>query len=113
MKIKHRIPAEAYFKSDPITPEYQREVDRSTAKSERREQDAQRRLASAQSRLAKALKIKAAPQRAHAVLVARELVELRRQELLAVQQVMQSSPSSASHRGTGHRKRPVPGMHTI
>lgn len=113
MKRRHRIPPEAHFVSDPVSPGYQAEVDRSMAKGAAREQAALRRLESAEARLVKAERIKARAQRERAVLVARELVEIRRQELLAIQREMSTSPSSARSRGIGHAKRPVPGMQTI
>lgn len=113
MKIKHRIPPEAHFVSDRVTPEYQAEVDRSTAKAEVREAAALRRLDAAMSRLAKAERIKAKGQRDRAVIAGRELVEVRRQELLLIQRQMSTAPSSARSRGRGHAKRPVPDMHTL
>lgn len=113
MKRKHRIPPEAYFVSDPITPDYQAEIDRSMAKSATREAAAIRRLEAAESRLVKAERIKAKAQRERAVLVARELVEIRRQELLAIQRTMSSTLASGAHRDKRHRHRPVPGMTTL
>jgi ABC-type Fe3+-citrate transport system substrate-binding protein len=113
MKIKHRIPPEAYFVSDPITPEYQAQVDRTMAKAAGREREAQRRLAAAEARLAKAQRIKPAPQRTHAVLVAQELVEIRRQELLTIQREMSGTPSSAQHRSKKQRHKPVTRMTTL
>lgn len=114
MRIKHRIPLQALeYRGAEITPEYQAEVDRSVARAENREAVAQRRLQAAEAKLAKAQKIKARAQRERAVLVARELVEMRRQELLAVQRQMNSAPSSARTRGRGHKKQPIPNMHTL
>lgn len=113
MKIKHRIPPEAYFVSEPITLEYQAEVDRSMARGAQREREAVRRLDVAIAKMAKAAKIKAKPQRSHAMLVARELVELRRQELLQLQRQMNASPSSAQHRSRTDRHKPVIPMTTI
>lgn len=49
MKITHRVPVRE-IGSDPITPEYQAEVDRSTAKLERAHAAALRRLEAATAR---------------------------------------------------------------
>lgn len=113
MKIRHRIPPEAHFRSDPVTPEYQAEVDRATAKSERRAAYAELRLQAAQAKLENALRIKKKAQRERAVMVALELVEVRRQELLQIQRQMTQSPAAAANRGNGHGKRPVPGMQQL
>lgn len=113
MRIRHRIPREAVRLSDPVSPEYEAQVQLHTARGVQREREAQRRLAAAEARLAKAQQIKAKPQRAHAILVARELVELRRQELLAVQRSMQGAPASAEHRNKREHHRPVIPMRTL
>jgi len=112
VKIRHRIPPEALHRSEPISERYQAEVDAATGRGERRYRDAQRRLERAEAKLVKAEWIKAKPQREHAILVARVLVELARQELLALQRAMSYSPASAEHRGTG-RHRPVVPMSTL
>ncbi|HET6868924.1 MAG TPA: hypothetical protein VFH80_23635 [Solirubrobacteraceae bacterium] len=113
MKIRHRIPPEAHFVSDPVTPEYQAEVDATVARAEKRERDARRRLDAAQRKLAKIEQRHGAKSKVRAVLVARELVEIRRQELLAIQRAMQAAPAASSNRGLGHKKRAAPTMHTL
>lgn len=114
MKIKHKIPLCAY-RSDPITPEYQAEVDRSTNKAMLEYAPAQRRLEAAERRLRKAeeasraagarKKVKATAARELAV--AAELVELRREELQRLEALMKNVPASAEHRGK-RSYRPVP-----
>lgn len=113
MKIRHRIPPQAHFRSDPITPEYQAEVDRTMARASAREAAARRRLEAAQMKVEKALRIKSKTIRQRAVTVALEVVEARRRELLAIQREMSTAPASAAHRGSGHGKRPVPDGHTL
>ncbi|MGI5247582.1 hypothetical protein [Dactylosporangium sp. CA-139066] len=117
MKLKHNVPARA-FRSDPITPEYQAEVDRSTNKLMLDYERAQRRLRSAEERLeraeaktaARAAKKKEAAAREHEARVAAELVELRREELQRIEALMKSAPASAQHRGTrSFRPIPAPG----
>lgn len=106
MKIRHRIPPEAHFVSDPIAPDYQAEVDRTMAKAATRQGVAERRLEAAERRLERAGRIKAKAQRERATNGARELVEARRQELLAVQRAMTETGRPSKHR-------PVPDMHTL
>lgn len=113
MKIKHKIPLCAY-RSDPITPEYQAEVDRSTNKAMLEYERARRRLEAAERRLRKAeeasrvagarKKVKAT---ARELAVAAELVELRREELHRLEALMKNVPASAEHRGK-RSYRPVP-----
>jgi hypothetical protein len=116
VKIKHNVPACA-LKTEPITAEYQAEVDRSTSKTMVAYERAQRRLASAERRLEraeerKATRLSAIKQRAadRELKIAAELVEIRRQELLRVEALMKAAPASAEHRGVrGFRPAPQPG----
>lgn len=111
MKRRHRIPPQAYFVTEPVTPEYQAEVDRTLTRAQQRERDAQRRLEVAEQ---KVLQAEAAqPLNKRALLAARELAEIRRQELLDVQRTMGRAPAAAANRGLGHAKRPIPGMSTL
>lgn len=109
MKIKHRVPTQAYFKPEPIDQAYQDQIDRSMAKLASREHDALKRLQAAERRLSR---LSAKPHTDFDLAVARELVELRRQELLEVQRTMQSVPASSAHRSRAG-KRPIPGMGTL
>jgi len=93
---------------DFIDDEYQKQVDRATAALEK----AYRK---AEERLAKSLEAakKADPSRKSAkknALYLWALVDLRRAELDALAMQMQSSPQSATHRGTSGW-RPVPFSH--
>lgn len=116
MKIRHRVPAAA-FKSEPVTPEYQSEVDRSTSKAQVAYEQAQRKLAAAERRRTRADEIVIAaaargsrPTRAQfdEARVAAELVELRREELAALERLMKSSGFGGNqNRGRGGH-RPVP-----
>lgn len=116
MKIKHNAPPIG-LRSDPITPEYQAEVDRSTHKAMAAFERAQRRLRAAEQRLerARAAQDRAADKRAartskRELAVALELVELRREELRRIESLMKAAPASAEHRGVrGFRPVPVPG----
>lgn len=112
MKIRHRIPPEAWSRPDLISDRYQTEVDASTSAGEKRVRNAMRALDSAERRLSKALKTHGIRSRVRSVLVAREIVELRREELLTIQRLMQAVPASATHR-SHQSKRPVPEMRTI
>lgn len=112
MKITHRIPVGVLAKSDPITPEYQAEVDRDTAKAEARYRRAEQRLERAEHRLARVRGQKATSQHKRQVAELEAIVELRRQELLSLHRQLTSSPASAMHRGTAgsHRHVPSPGV---
>lgn len=106
MRLKHNVPPAA-FRVDPITPEYQAEVDRATAKAVVDYERAQRRLRAAEERLERARErsarqtINAKRSRAIAreLAVAAELVELRREELQRLEDMMRAAPASAEHRG--------------
>lgn len=116
MKIRHNAPPIG-LRSDPITPEYQAEVDRATDKAMVAYERAQRRLQAAEQRLerARAARDRAADKRAarnakRELAVALELVELRREELRRVESLMKSAPASANHRGVrSFRPVPMPG----
>lgn len=111
MKIKHRVPLVA--KSDPITSEYQDELDRTAAKAEAAYNRALKRLEAAEARLAKAQEKKAAPrQHKRQIAELEAMVELRRIELQNLHLLMTASPASSMHRGTagGHRHVPSPGV---
>lgn len=116
MKLSHNVPPIG-LRSDPITREYQAEVDRATDKAMVAYERAQRRLRAAEQRLERA---RAARDRAGDKLAARnakrelavalELVELRRDELRRVESLMKAAPASAEHRGVrGFRPVPAPG----
>lgn len=113
MKIKHRIPVALLAKSDPITPEYQAELDRTAAKAEAAYNRALKRLQAAEQRLARAQSKRAAPrQHKRQIAELEAIVELRRQELLDLHRLIVASPASSMHRGTdgGHRHIPSPGV---
>lgn len=107
MKIRHRVPTHAY-RSDPVSPEYQAEVDRHTDKAMAAWRRAQGRLAAAEKRLARVRKsVSPSRARVHEVAVAAELVEARREELQRIERLMKAVPAAAQHRGT-QSYRPVP-----
>lgn len=118
MKIRHRVPAAA-FRTDPVTPEYQAEVDRSTSKAQVAYERAERKLAAATRRLEQAGEIVLAanargrkPNRdqLREVRIATELVELRREELLVLERLMKSSGVGGNqNRGRGMH-RPIPAI---
>lgn len=121
MKIRHKIPTAA-FKPDPVSPEYQAEVDRSTSKAQVAYDRADRKLAAAQRRLEQADEIVLAaaargrkPSRDQVceVRIATELVELRREELLVLERLMKSSGVGGNqNRGRGGH-RPVPSVASL
>lgn len=110
MKLQHHVPARA-IRSDPVTPEYQAEVDRSTDKAMAEWRRAQKRLEAAERRLARMQEVRiSARSRARDLAVALELVELRREELLRIEALMKSAPAAAQYRGTrSYRPIPQPG----
>lgn len=113
MKIKHRVPVALLATSDPITADYQAELDRAAAKAEAAYNRAVKRLEAAELRLAKAQRKQAAPrQHKRQIAELEAMVELRRQELLDLHRTMVASPASSMHRGTdgGHRHVPSPGV---
>lgn len=111
MKIKHRIPVALLAASDPITPEYQDELDRTAAKAEAAYNRALKRLEAAELRLTRAQRKQAAPRRHRRQIAELEaMVELRRIELQKWHMLMVATPASSMHRGTagGHRHIPSP-----
>lgn len=110
MKIKHRIPVDRLRASDPITPEYQAEVDRDTGKAEARYRRAEQRLRRAEQRLARVREQQKPKQHKRKLAELEAVVELRRQELLTLHRLLTSSPASSMHRGRdgGHRHVPPP-----
>lgn len=111
MKIRHRVPLVA--KSDPITPDYQDELDRTAAKAEAAYNRALKRLQAAELRLSRAQRKQAAPrQHKRQIAELEAMVELRRIELQKWHMMMVASPASSMHRGTagGHRHVPSTGV---
>lgn len=109
MKMRHRVPTEALaYRSSHLSERYMAEVETATNRSER---EALRRLQVAERRLARLVHV--AKPKPHALKVAIELVELRRQELLAVQRQMQTAPASAQHRTSRDRHKPAIPMSTL
>lgn len=112
MRIGHRIPVEHMRWTDEVTPEYQAEVDRSTAKIEKAYKDAKKRLAAAEQKAARVRQetVGRKTKKAHEARLAQAaaIVELRRIELEKYERMMMSSPQSAQHRGIGsHRQIPA------
>jgi hypothetical protein len=116
VKLKHHVPVQA-FQSDPITPEYQAEVDRATSSLQVRYEAAERRLAAAELRLQRArLKTVAASAKKsrrtaklNEIKVAEELVELRREELQRIEAMMNAHPAASPNQGRKSH-RPVPDL---
>lgn len=107
MKLTHHVSAIG-LRSDPVTPEYQAEVDRSTDKAMAEWKRAQKRLEAAERRLARVQASRAATRnRKRDLAVAAELVELRREELLRIEALMKAAPAAAQYRGV-RSYRPVP-----
>lgn len=100
---RHRVPTLTMV-SDPVTPEYQAEVDRSMARLERRHVKAQKALEAAEKRAAKAA-VAAQNIRDHKAQVRHRdllaVVEERRRELHQIELLMM--PSNYSGRD-GHRR---------
>lgn len=98
MKIKHRVPV-AKPKSDPISEDYQAEVDRATAKLEKQYEAAQRRLEAA-IRKAEAAQGRAKGKgKSKSEIELWALVELRRKELAQIAALMHPSGAGVKHRG--------------
>ncbi len=113
MRLRHHVPPQAY-RPEPVTWEYQSEVDRSSRKAKVLYEAAQRRLERAELRLAaaraKAPARRAANRHQHELQVALELVELRREELQRLEALMKGIPASVEHRGRGaYHPIPQPG----
>jgi len=98
MRIKHRVPTQAFEKSAEISEEYQREVDRATARLEKAYHQAQKRLLVAEHKAEKLQHSKKA--KPHDIKVAWALVELRRLELNKYERMLMTSPQPAANRGT-------------
>jgi hypothetical protein len=113
MKRKHRIPVDKLRLSDPVTPEYQSEIDATMERAAARYAQAQRALERAQARVAR-IRATAVEQRRTAahrreLRIAEADLELRREELRRLDSLMHASPQSASHRGKrSYRPRPDP-----
>lgn len=109
-KSRHRYPVELMGQSEEITPEYQLEVDRSTAKLEREYAQAQKRLEAAERRAMKAgekpvkkVRSKATSQEKNLIDLWAE-VEVRRQELMEIEALMRGSHIPQRNRGKGSFK---------
>lgn len=110
MKVTHRVPVEHLIFTDPITPAYQAEIDRSTEKAERLYREALRRLQKAERSAERATAIATrTPKRSTKQREAEAwaLVELRREELAKYERLMVATGQSATHRGR-QSFRPVP-----
>jgi hypothetical protein len=115
VKIRHHVPVEQVMRPDPVSPEYQAEVDRSTAKAEREYRRAQRELARVERRLEQERsrgRGRPGPRKRRYIAELEAEVELRRTRLLELHRMMLASPQSAQHRGTRdpHRHVPTPGV---
>jgi hypothetical protein len=112
MKIRHRVPVDRLRLTDPVTPEYQAEVDQHTARLERDYRQAQQRLADAENRARRIERrtVSRVKQKAHerATANAWAVVELHRIELEKYERMMLAVPASAQHRSReAHRPIPV------
>lgn len=105
MKIKHRPYAPPPLpEGDATSDAYEREVQKSTAKLEKRYRAAQRALADAEKRHATASRAKVKPKPSELKRLSAE-VERRRQELLELERIMTSfRGGGVHHRGTGQAK---------
>jgi hypothetical protein len=111
VRIKHRIPVDHLRLTDEVTPEYQAEVDRHTARLEREYRAAEARLVAAEERAKRIDKQTAsrATRKAHErdSASAWALVDLCRLELEKFERMMQAVPASSQHRSRAAH-RPVP-----
>lgn len=114
MKIRHRVPVDKIPTSDPVTPEYEAEVEQATSRAERRYRQAANRLRRDEEKLAR---LRAEEENSRSRRTRRQwiaeleaLVELRRIELDKLHRLLVASPASSQHRGTqaGHRHVPPP-----
>lgn len=101
MKIKHRVPVHLLGKSDPITPEYQAEVDKTVARAEAAHRRAMKRLRSAEKRLTQA---RESQSKRHHIATLEALVELRRVELEQLHRLMVATGAPSTSRGTKSRR---------
>ena len=109
-KITHRVPLHACgLKSDPITPEYQAEIDRTMIHAEAAYKRAQKRLRAAERRLARAQHSTALPakKRRRQIQELEALVELRRLEMEQTHRLMVATGAPSPNRGK-HSYRNVP-----
>jgi hypothetical protein len=89
---------------DYVEPAYEKEVQKATRRLEQRYRTAQNRLRKAEQQKAKAVAKAHQPTKAALKRLDAE-IELRRQELLALERMMTSFPGGGiAHRGTGHPK---------
>lgn len=111
-KSRHRYPIEQMLRPDEVTPEYQREVERSTGRLEREFEQARKRLEAAQRRAEKA---GAEPQQKtrRSVATTRDKrlidlwaeVQLRREELMSIERMMRGgSHTPQRNKGRGSFK---------
>lgn len=113
MKIAHRNGATNWWRvpeSDPVSPEYQAEVDQSTQRAEREFRRAKQRFERAQAKLTEARERRARSRKSVSNKQLAELealLELRREELAELQRMMVATAASAQHRGV-RSFRPVP-----
>lgn len=99
-RIRHKIPNSALERpSAVLTPEYQREVDRTLAHAEAEWNRAQKRLRSAERRLERAQRIDDKKRRKREVAKLEILVELRRVELERLHRIMCSNRVPTTARG--------------
>lgn len=104
MKIRHkptRAQLAAAFRNDPITPEYQAEIDRTMEKTRVEYERAQRRLDAAERKLRRAHRQRNARNRKRQIAELEILVELRRAELEQIHRIMTATRagSAATQRG--------------
>jgi hypothetical protein len=119
MKLTHHVPDVALTNNmtGRLSPEYEAEVAAATARHERDYRKAQhaldlavRKLDRAEAAVRSARGTRERRREEHEQRIAWEIVELRRLDLLRLAELMQTSPQSAQHRGTGSF-RPVPHTH--
>lgn len=110
MKLNHKINHGWQRPSDPITPEYQHEIDRSMSKAETKWRQAQKAVQRAEKAAARAERLatrKPTPDTIAARDEARRLVVQRLAELREIEALMQTpshAPKTAVHR-TGRQER--------
>jgi hypothetical protein len=119
MKILHKIPTLALTSNmtGKISDDYQRQVDRSTARLEMEFLQAQKALKAAERRAERAVQNLAKQKKRAAVeksrreeIAAWEAVEVRRMELQSLARLMSTTPAGSANRGTESFKK-VPITH--
>lgn len=112
MKLQHHVPSVVTVRlaeSAVVDAAYQAEVDRATARAERRQRQLERaraRLAAAEvRRAAVAASARTTPEQMREAI---EMVERRRAEVVRLMQLMRATPSGSANRGRGEKKQPVP-----